>query len=294
VDWDDIRFFLAVVRTGSIRGAAAQLGVNHATVSRRISQLESQLEVRLFEKLPSGYIITPAGEDIAEFAEHMETQANALERRVFGRDTGLTGKLRVTLPQALATHLIMPELVQFARTHPGIELEIVTSYDTLNLTKRQADVAVRLVYEKQSPPEHLYGRRLSGLHRAVYVSKAWMQAHEADSLTSAVLTWVKKEEDGPLPSWIEKSVAPQSTYIVSDLLTEHIATRTGLGASILPCHIGDNDPELQRWNPEQTRLYGELWVLTHGDIRNTPRVRAFTDFIAEAIRKHRDLLEGRG
>ena len=169
MNWDDIRYFLAVSRTGSIRGAASKLDVNHSTVSRRIGQLEEQLGVRLFEKLPTGYVITPAGEEIFDLAERMEEQANTLERQIYGRDTSLTGKLRVTLPQALATHLIMPDLVSFARANPGIELEIVTSYETLNLTRRQADVAIRLVYENQSPPEHLHGRRIASVYRAIYI-----------------------------------------------------------------------------------------------------------------------------
>ena len=295
MNWDDIRYFLAISRTGSIRGAATQLGVNHATVSRRVGQLEKQLGVRLFDKLPTGYVITPAGEEIFNLAEGMEGQANALERRVYGRDTSLTGKLRVTLPQSLATHLIMPDLVQFARSNPGIKLEIVTSYETLNLTRRQADVAIRLVYENQSPPEHLYGRKLASVHRAIYAAKNLMSRHRPDSIVSS-LEWITKEEDGPLSGWIAQSAVSSKApaYIVSDSLSELAATQEGLGASILPCFIGDRDPRLERLPPGNTRLYGELWILTHGDLRYTPRVRAFNEFMAEAIREYADLLEGRG
>lgn len=294
-NWDDVRFFLAVARNGSIRAAAAALDVNHATVSRRVAAMEKDLGVRLFEKLPTGYVITPASEEILELAERMEEQVNTLERRVYGRDAGLTGKLRVTLPQALATHLIMPDLVRFARVNPGIELEIITSYETLNLTKRQADVAIRLVYENQSPPEHLYGRRLASVHRAIYVSENLMDRRGSDAITSS-LDWVVKEEDGPLPSWATHSATPPKgiSYVVSDLLAVIAATREGLGASILPCFIGDRDTGLERLSPGRTKLYGELWILTHSDIRNTPRVRAFTEFMADAIRDQKALLEGAG
>ena len=293
MDWDDIRFFLAVSRTGSIRGAAAQLGVNHSTVSRRISQFETQLGVRLFEKMPTGYLITAAGEDILELSESMEKQVHALERKVYGRDTSLSGTLRITLPQILATHLIMPDLVHFAHTHPGIELEIISSYETLNLTRRQADVAIRLVYENQSPPEHLYGRKLARVYRSVYHSKHIMDSNPTHSnLTS--IQWIVKEEDGPLPTWVVQAYSPKnnSTYLVSDVLTQLAATRAGLGASVLPCYLGDNDSELVRLRPEQSKLYGELWLLTHGDIRNTPRVRVFTDYIAEVLQSHKNILQG--
>lgn len=291
MDWDDLRFFLAVARSGSIRAAATVLAVNHATVSRRISGLEQRLGVRLFEKLPTGYVVTPASEEIFELAEQMEAQANAIERRIYGRDAGLTGKLRVTLPQVLATDLIMPDLVSFTRLHPGIELELITSYETLNLTKRQADVAIRLVYADESPPEHLYGRKLVSVHRAVYVSNINVDSEAPGTVTA----WIKKEEDGQLPNWATGLGPAQigRDYIVSDVLVQRAAAQEGLGASLLLCFSGDPDSKLRRLPPGDSQAYGDLWILTHGDLRHTPRVRAFTEFIAAAIRSKRDLMEGR-
>ena len=156
-------------------------------------------------------------------------------------------------------------------------------------------MAIRLVYEKQSPPEHLHGRRLTHLHRAIYASKGIIDKFKRDS-TDTTTPWIVKEEDGPLPGWATQSypTSQHTVYVVSDLLTEITATREGLGASILPCYIGDRDTELMRLHPDQSRNYGELWILTHGDIRDTPRVRAFTEFMATAIRTHANLLEGRG
>lgn len=294
MDWDDIRYFLAVSRTGSIRGAAIKLDVNHATVSRRINQLEDRLGARFFDKLPTGYVITSAGADVLELAERMEEQANALERKIFGRDTGLAGKLRVTLPQALATHLIMPDLVKFAHNNLDIKLELITSYEALNLTKRQADIAIRLVYENQSPAEHLYGRKLAGLHRAIYWSKKLADSNYSNTDFSA-LRWVIKEEDGLLPDWALHYGIPQcdNAYIVSDLLTALAAIRDGLGIGILPCYIGDQDSALVRLPASDSKLYGDIWLLTHGDIRNAPRVKAFTDYMADVLRQYADLLEGR-
>jgi len=290
LNWDDVRFFLAVARSGSIRSAAAALAVNHATVSRRVAGLEAYLGVRLFEKLPTGYVVTPASEDIFAFAEQMEEMANAVERRIYGRDASLTGKLRVTLPQVLATELIMPDFARFAQAHPGIELEIITTQEVLNLTKRQADVAIRLVYENGSPPEHLYGRKLVGVHRAVYVS---INQHNRDR-PGVATRWIKKEEDGRLPGWATITLGTQAAdYIVSDSLAQLVATRVGLGASLLPCFVGDRDPGLHRLPPGTSHPYGDLWILTHGDLRYTPRVRAFTEFMTEAIRSKRDLMEGR-
>lgn len=288
IDWDDMRFLLAVAREGSIRGAATTLGVNHATVSRRVAGLEADLGVRLFEKLPTGYVVTPACEEILASAEQMEEAANAIERRVYGRDAGLTGRLRLTLPQALVTDLIMPDIAQFARLHPGIELELITSYEPLNLTNRQADVAMRLIYQKDSPPEHLYGRKVASAHRAIYVAKN-------ESEHNVPVRWITKEEDRKIPDWAAESLPTegQTDYIVNDVLVQRAATREGIGASLLLCFIGDRDSRLRRLPPGISHPYGDLWILTHGDLRHTPRVRAFTEFMAGAIQNRRELIEGR-
>src|SRR6476646_7164037 len=126
IDWDDVRYFLAVARGGSVRAAAERLGVNHATVLRRIAHLEERLGAQMFEKLPSGYRLTVAGEEVVELASQMEASSHQLETRVFGRDQSVRGLLRVTLPPPLATHLLMPDLADFARLHPDIEMEILS------------------------------------------------------------------------------------------------------------------------------------------------------------------------
>jgi molybdate transport repressor ModE-like protein len=145
-NWDDIRYFLAVARGGSVRAAADALGVNHSTVIRRIVQLEKLLGSKVFEKLPSGYRLTPAGAEIVDLAEQMEAKSDQLETRIFGRDQGLRGKLRITLAPALASGLLMPDFARFSATHPEIELEVVASQGPINLVKREADVALRVIY----------------------------------------------------------------------------------------------------------------------------------------------------
>src|SRR6201994_4051494 len=136
IDWDGVRYFLAVARGGSVRSAAGRLEVNHATVLRRIAQLEQRLGAQMFDKLPAGYRLTAAGEEVLELAEQMEASSHQLETRVFGRDQGARGLLRVTLTPFLATHLVMPDLADFARMHPDIEMEIVSTGDVVNLTRR--------------------------------------------------------------------------------------------------------------------------------------------------------------
>ena len=150
IDWDDVRYFLAVAREGSVRAAAERLEVNHSTVLRRIAQLEEHLGAQMFEKLPSGYRLTDAGDEVLEFAKQMEVSSNRLATRVFGRDQSIRGLLRVTLAPTLATHLLMPDFADFARLYPEIEMEVLSSYEPVNLTNREADVAIRVVQERSA------------------------------------------------------------------------------------------------------------------------------------------------
>jgi len=290
-DWDNIRFFLHVARKGSIRGAAKVLGVNHATVLRRIANMEEQLGARLFERLPSGYQITSTGEEILVLAEDMEAGALALERQIFGRDTKLTGSLRVTLPGLLATHCLMPDISKFSEQYPGIALELITSDTPLNLTKRQADIAIRVAYK--APPDHLYGRKLVKINQAVYMAKGTLKERKT-SASVQPLRWIVKEEDGPVPAWAVKSHErkPAQMLIVDDPLAQITAARAGLGACVHFCFMGDPDPTLDRVPPGRTNTYGEIWMLTHGDLRRVPRVQAFMRFMADAILAKRSLLEG--
>lgn len=179
IDWDDVRYFLAVARGGSVRAAAEHLGVNHATVLRRIAQLEERLGVQMFEKLPSGYRLTAAGEEVLEFADQMEASSHQLETRVFGRDQSVRGRLRVTLAPPMATHLLMPDFADFARLHPDIEMDVLSFGELANLTNREADVAIRVVYERKTLPQNLHGMKGPELFGAVYMSRDRLAAWRA-------------------------------------------------------------------------------------------------------------------
>jgi DNA-binding transcriptional LysR family regulator len=182
IDWDDVRYFLAVARGGSVRAAAEHLGVNHATVLRRIAQLEERLGAQMFEKLPSGYRLTAAGEEVVEFANQMEASSHQLETRVFGRDQSVRGLLRVTLAPPLATHLLMPDFADFARLHPDIEMDILSSGELANLTNREADVAIRVVYDRKTLPLNLHGLKGPEVFGAVYMSRDRLAAWRAGAL----------------------------------------------------------------------------------------------------------------
>jgi DNA-binding transcriptional LysR family regulator len=290
-DWDDIRFFLAVARVGSIRGAATALNVNHSTVSRRLSAFEDRLGVRLFERFPTGYALTQAGDDLLVSAESVESELDGVQRRIAGKDAKLSGNIRVTMPDLLATGLLMPDIAQFCKDYPGIELDLIVSYETLNLTKREADVAIRVT---NSPPEHLVGRRILSSATAIYASLDYIKEHDVGG-TNTDVTWIGWDDPVASPKWTRESNYPGASIWgrVGNVLANVEATKAGMGISMLPCFLGDRDPDLRRAPPGDCEIRHPIWVLTHEDLRSAARIKVFTDYISNAIRSHRELLEGR-
>jgi DNA-binding transcriptional LysR family regulator len=244
IDWDDVRFFLAVARGGSVRAAAEHLRVNHSTVLRRIAQLEERLGAHMFEKLPSGYRLTHAGEEVLEFADQMEASSNQLETRVFGRDQSVRGLLRVTLAPTLATHLLMPDFADFARLHPEVEVEILSSGEPVNLTNREADVAIRVVYDRSALPLNLHGLKGPELFGGVYMSRDLFAAWRAGA--PGRIRWIVKDKYDP--DWAREGEVhtTEVPFRITDAEAQIVAVRLGLGMTTLPCFVGDADPLLVR------------------------------------------------
>lgn len=290
VDWDDIRYFLAVAREGSVRAAAEMLGVNHTTVLRRVAQLEENLGAQMFEKLPSGYRLTDAGEEILEFADQMQASSRQLETRVLGRDQSVRGLLRVTLPSPLSGHLLMPDFAEFARLHPDIEMDIVSSGELANLTNREADVAIRVVYDRKTLPPNLHGLKGAEVYGGIYIS------------TERLAAW---REGGPEPRWIAISGhgvpdwaremedrASGALFRTTDFEAQIAAVRQGIGITTLPCFVGDANPILTRVPDTGLHLYGTVWLLTQGEARKSKRVRLFTEFMSRKFASYAPLLMG--
>jgi DNA-binding transcriptional LysR family regulator len=291
IDWDDVRYFLAVARGGSVRAAAARLGVNHSTVLRRIGQLEERLGAQMFEKLPSGYRLTTAGEEVLELADQMEASSHQLETRVFGRDQGARGLLRVTLPPFLATHLLMPDLADFSRMHPDIEMEILSSGEVANLTNREADVAIRIVADRKTLPLNLHGLRGPELFSAVYMSRDRLAAWRAGAPDP--IRWIVINNHG-LPGWAREGEVHTTgvPFRTPDAEAQIVAAQQGIGMTKLPCFVGDADPLLVRVPGTDLPMHGTLWLLTQGETRKTKRVRLFTEFISRRLAAYAPLLAG--
>ena len=291
IDWDDVRYFLATARGGSVRTAAKRLGVNHATVLRRIAQLEERLGAQMFEKLPSGYRLTPAGEEVLELANQMEVTSHQLETRVFGRDQGVRGLLRVTLAPPLATHLLMPDFAEFARLYPDIEMEIQSSGELANLTNREADVAIRVVYDRKTLSLNLHGLKGPELFGGVYISRDRLAAWRA--VGADLIRWIVVSQNG-VSDWAREGEvrAEGVPFKTTDGETQIAAVRQGLGITILPCFVGDADPLLVRAPGAGLHMHGTLWLLTQGETRKTKRVRLFTEFVSRRLAAYAPLLAG--
>ena len=291
IDWDDVRYFLAVARGGSVRAAAGRLKVNHTTVLRRIGQLEERLGTRMFEKLPSGYRLTGAGEEVLQFAEEMEVSSTRLETRVFGRDQSVRGLLRVTMAPTLASHLLMPDFAEFARLHPEIEMEILSIEEPVNLTNREADVAIRVVYDRNGLPPNLHGVQGPDLYGSIYLSRDLLAGWRAG--TPDRVRWIIKNNIGT-PDYAREGDVPAAEvlFTTTDAAAQIAAVRLGVGMTLLPCFVGDADPLLVRVPGAVLHMHGTLWLLTQGETRKTKRVRLFTEYLVGRLAAYRRLLAG--
>lgn len=292
MNWNDLPVFLALARSGSVRSAAVRLSISHSTVVRRIEALEAALGVRLFERSPQGYTLTQVGEAMLNYAENVENDVHNLELKILGQDAKLSGNIRVTVADALVQFLIAPDLQEFKLAYPDIDLDITTSYDVADLSKREADVAIRFM---ANPPEHLVGHRLPDLNICYYASHEYLEQHDlnADPPTA---NWIGMNEIVTFPTtqWLKDSPYPHIPVRWSmPMLLQQTAAQAGFGIVMLPCYRGDQDAALQRIPPGKVIQGKPGWVLTLDELRMTERVKVFVSFIAKAIWKYADLLEGR-
>lgn len=289
-NWDDLRVFLAVARAGSLSGAARALGVNHSTVFRRVGAFEAELGARLFERLPSGYVLTPAGEEMREAAFRIEEQIAELDRRVSGQDLRLSGMIRITTVDMLALGVLPGHLAGFRAAYPGITLDVVVSNIALDLTRREADIALRV---GNAPPEMLVGRRVGRIAFAAYCSADYRARRPDDNLAGH--DWIGFDaEHAPLSRRFAGFLPDARPVFRTNSIAAALgAVKAGVGLAPLPCAIADREPDLVRVVPLPQEFTLDLWLLTHEDLRTTARIRAFLDFMAAALAADADLIEGR-
>ena len=284
MNWNDLRYFLALAREGSVSGAGRALGVEHTTVARRVNALEKQLDCRLFDRLPTGYAMTQVAENLYPHAQAVEELMQVAGREVFGRDAQLSGNLKLTASYDVFTRLVTPRLHQFTERYPGIDLELLSSTNLADLSSRQADIALRL---SPNPPDYLIGRKILPLRHGVYASSKYLQKKRN---TERLVLW---EHERKTPEWVSDHFPhAQLAARANEIMTMMEVVKNHIGIARLPCYVADAEPTLRRLDLSLTPSSWGVWVLSHVDLRSTARVRVCREFLIEIIEEQRELIEG--
>jgi len=290
LDWDDLHVFLAVVRAGKLTAAAHRLGMNHATLSRRIRRMEAALECQLFDRLPGGYALTAAGSALVSDAEAIENLTYGVQSRLSGRGRELSGSVRIGSPEGFGTYILAPAIHRLAALYPGLEVEIVASPHVASLSRREADIIITSALPTEGK---LAVQKLTDFELGLYAAISYIQARGRPVSLGDLTTYGFVGYVGDLLPTSEhryfEELLPQvvPTVRISNILTQIAAVIGGAGAGILPLFMADGIAGLERLLPETITLRRSYWCVTHEDLRNLARVRAVSLFITEIVAERR-------
>jgi DNA-binding transcriptional LysR family regulator len=291
ISWDDFRLVRGIAESGSLVGAAATLNLNHSTVFRRLGALEAMIGAKLFERSRNGYAATGAGQEMVALAERMGRDVTDFERRIAGRDDKPSGLLRVTTNDALFNYVLSPVLASFRQAFPDIQLDVLVVNQPLNLSRRDADIAVRSTF---APPETLVGRRIGSSVWGRYVSRTLYESgFDPSDPRHCYIAFNEQFGGVGVFDWIEKEIPPHRIAMRCNTtvgLAKCIAE--GMGIGFLPRFVGDQHPELVCTDEPMAGRGADLWLLTHPDLRHAARVRAFMDHAGAQLSKRRGVLSG--
>ena len=286
--WDELRVVLAICREGSLSGAAKVLGCSHSTVFRQINAIENKLSTRFFNRLSHGYEMTGAGETVLKRAASIEEDIFDLERELKSKDLRLQGSIRLTAPEGLTNYLLIPHLASFYRKHPDIEIDLIISSDDLQLSQHEADIAVRTT---KKPPPNCIGKKVCAFNIAVYATETYLEKVKDLEFPQYHYLQINNGVNWfPPPYWTADS-PPRIVFKCDSILSVIRAANEGIGAVILPCLIGENEPLLKLASAPFKGI-NELWILTHADLRQTARVKALMEHLHQCLSKEKEIIEG--
>lgn len=294
-DWNDLRYFLELSRQGKLVRAASRLHVDHTTVSRRITALERQLDVRLFDKSPRGYQLTDAGLRLLPLAEQIENQSNQLYQEIAGKDARLGGTVRVATPEALGSQVIARHVTDFRRDHPDIEIELVAETRRMSLSKREADIAISF-----SRPEsgRLIAWKLCDYRLRLYGSKDYLAGHapieSVDHLGShGFVAYIDDLIEMPELRFFENTIKNANVVFRStNVSAQYNAILDGIGLGLVHCFSAASEPQLQVILPEEISVVRTYWLLVHEDLRQVARVDAVCEFLTRILGQNPELMMG--
>jgi DNA-binding transcriptional LysR family regulator len=289
IDWDDLRYFLAIHRAGTLAKAASQLGINATTAGRRLSNLEEQMKARLFDRTPEGYVLTVTGRDLLAHVERMESAAVGAEHEVSGRDQQPSGKVRLSATEMIATRFITPYLPAFSEAYPDLTLELECTNRTVSLTRREADVALRLARPHE---DNVVTRRLARVSLALYASYRYIEQYgppadpEHSLAGHKIVAFANARPFALENDWLAARGAGARIVLRSDSVSSiYAATVAGLGVALLPVAVADMDGRLVRIDTQTAPEPRTIWQAVHSDLQRSARVRAVLDFLASVLEK---------
>jgi DNA-binding transcriptional LysR family regulator len=288
-DWNDLKAFLAVARSGSTLGASRTLGVNQTTVARRVESLEAALCLKLVERGQSGSRLTEAGRDLVAEAEKVEAAARVFGARAQAHQRGLAGAIRVTTVEMVANMTLTPAIAEFRRQYPEVEVELIVSDDRLDIEGGEADLAIRIgALDPNSP---LVARRLLDYTFRLYCSRDYAErrgvpATPAELADHDLVGGDASLNRAPALAWMFEQAGGKAAVTRSNTFNSLAhAVAAGLGVSPLPTILGDSDPNLVRCSDVIEAVTGAGWIVTRRELKDTPRMRAFIDFIVPYMRE---------
>jgi DNA-binding transcriptional LysR family regulator len=279
LQWDDIRYFLELARVGSLSGAARKLSVEHSTVARRIEALEQSLEVRLFDRLPKGWSLTPEGETLARQARRLDDEAQAFSRAAVGVSS-LKGTVRISAPPVLASHLLVPRLAAMRPQWMNIDLEVIGESRDANLARGEADLAIRM--SRPTAPG-LVARCIGEMGYGLYAANGYADRSQAEW---EFLGYDENLGQVPQQRWLNQIAGDRRfAFRSNDLAALLHAARAGLGIAALPCFLAGHDPELCLLSDHPCSTVRQLWLVMHPDVKRSPRVRLVADLLVSLVGK---------
>ncbi len=291
--WDDVRFFLAIARESSLSGAARTLHVDHATVGRRLSALEQRLGAKLFNRTPEGFAITSAGQAMLKQAEAMEAAALAVERLASGHDERSSGLVRVTTLEMLARQVVVPAIANLMEMHPQLRVDLLVSLRTLDIARRQADIAVRIARPTDAS---LICRKLGEFGVTAYASRRYLEKYgrpqrgaglRGHSLINYLITPASLGVQFHGESLDGARFAMQTS---ASAFTQMEAVANGVGIAELPCCLADEHPQIERVWPSERPTMRTVWLVTHPDLRRAAKIRVVSNAIADEFERKATVL----
>lgn len=281
--WDELQTFVAVCVSGSIAGAAAALGVNHSTVLRRIAALERNVGAPLFDRIQGRYRLSATGVGLHGRLGPMAERIGAAQRDLRGAENEMAGVIRLTTTDTLAHGLLMPPIEAFCRSHPAVQVQVIVNNQFLSLARREADLAIR---GSNRPPDQLIGRHVGDIRTAPYASRSYLRSLGRQRRLEA-MDWIAPDETLAhlaQARWLARTIPPERVAMTVDSLVGMVqAVEHGLGAAMLLCPLADARAGLVRLAEPEAALDTQVWILSHPDMRQVARVRAFSQFLFDTL-----------